>query len=234
MRFPSFTRRVLMREGKLKIIKAQRVRLLGLEDSLRARPTLTLFRQSTRVVGLGERFFQSRSRSVIRFSRDSAHFAAKVLAELSAQSSVVPFSSLSFVSFPISYADNQPTRAQRPPQGEHQVEVSGFGRQPFRRGVCVQCLTRTPKKPNSAIRKVAKVRLTNGYEVISYIPDEGHNLAGALDRARPRRPREGFARRSLSHRSWHARRHRRREAPRSRSKYGVKRPKSQPSKSPPF
>ena len=47
---------------------------------------------------------------------------------------------------------------------------------PFRRGVCVQVMTRTPKKPNSAMRKVAKVRLTNGNEVISYIPDEGHNL----------------------------------------------------------
>jgi len=47
---------------------------------------------------------------------------------------------------------------------------------PFRRGVCVQVMTRTPKKPNSAIRKVAKVRLTNGTEVISYIPDEGHSL----------------------------------------------------------
>ena len=47
---------------------------------------------------------------------------------------------------------------------------------PQRRGVCVQVMTRTPKKPNSAIRKVAKVRLTNGTEVISYIPDEGHNL----------------------------------------------------------
>ena len=47
---------------------------------------------------------------------------------------------------------------------------------PFRRGVCVQVMTRTPKKPNSAIRKVAKVRLTNGMEVIAYIPDEGHNL----------------------------------------------------------
>ena len=47
---------------------------------------------------------------------------------------------------------------------------------PFRRGVCVQVMTRTPKKPNSAIRKVAKVRLTTGYEVIAYIPDEGHNL----------------------------------------------------------
>lgn len=47
---------------------------------------------------------------------------------------------------------------------------------PFRRGVCVQVMTRTPKKPNSAIRKVAKVRLTNGNEVITYIPDEGHKL----------------------------------------------------------
>ena len=47
---------------------------------------------------------------------------------------------------------------------------------PFRRGVCVQVMTRTPKKPNSAIRKVAKVRLTNGTEVIAYIPDEGHSL----------------------------------------------------------
>jgi len=47
---------------------------------------------------------------------------------------------------------------------------------PFRRGVCIQVMTRTPKKPNSAIRKVTKVRLTNGMEVIAYIPDEGHNL----------------------------------------------------------
>ena len=47
---------------------------------------------------------------------------------------------------------------------------------PFRRGVCIQVMTRTPKKPNSALRKVAKVRLTNGFEVISYIGGEGHNL----------------------------------------------------------
>lgn len=47
---------------------------------------------------------------------------------------------------------------------------------PFRRGVCLQVMTRTPKKPNSALRKVAKVRLTNGYEVIAYIGGEGHNL----------------------------------------------------------
>ena len=47
---------------------------------------------------------------------------------------------------------------------------------PQRRGVCLRVFTATPKKPNSALRKVAKVRLTNGYEVISYIPGEGHNL----------------------------------------------------------
>src|SRR5260370_34202393 len=47
---------------------------------------------------------------------------------------------------------------------------------PFRRGVCIQVMTRTPKKPNSAMRKVAKERLTNGYEIIAYIPDEGHTL----------------------------------------------------------
>ena len=47
---------------------------------------------------------------------------------------------------------------------------------PFRQGVCLQVYTRTPKKPNSAMRKVAKVRLTNGFEVIAYIPDEGHSL----------------------------------------------------------
>jgi len=47
---------------------------------------------------------------------------------------------------------------------------------PQRRGVCLQVMTRTPKKPNSALRKVAKVRLTNGHEVIAYIGGEGHNL----------------------------------------------------------
>ena len=47
---------------------------------------------------------------------------------------------------------------------------------PQKRAVCTRVYTTTPKKPNSALRKVAKVRLTNGYEVIAYIPDEGHNL----------------------------------------------------------
>ncbi len=47
---------------------------------------------------------------------------------------------------------------------------------PQKRGVCTRVYTTTPKKPNSALRKVAKVRLVNGYEVIAYIPGEGHNL----------------------------------------------------------
>ena len=47
---------------------------------------------------------------------------------------------------------------------------------PQKRGVCLQVKTQTPKKPNSALRKVARVRLTNGMEVTSYIPGEGHNL----------------------------------------------------------
>jgi len=47
---------------------------------------------------------------------------------------------------------------------------------PFKRGVCVKVFTQTPKKPNSALRKVARVRLTNGMEVTAYIPGIGHNL----------------------------------------------------------
>ncbi len=47
---------------------------------------------------------------------------------------------------------------------------------PFKRGVCVKVTTKTPKKPNSAIRKIARVRLSNGIEVTAYIPGEGHNL----------------------------------------------------------
>ena len=47
---------------------------------------------------------------------------------------------------------------------------------PFKRGVCIRVTTKTPKKPNSALRKVARVRLTNGHEVWAYIGGEGHNL----------------------------------------------------------
>jgi small subunit ribosomal protein S12 len=49
-------------------------------------------------------------------------------------------------------------------------------RGPQRRGVCIRVYTTTPKKPNSALRKVARVRLTNGYEITTYIPGVGHNL----------------------------------------------------------
>ena len=96
---------------------------------------------------------------------------------------------------------------------------------PQKRGVCARVYTTTPKKPNSALRKVARVRLTNGMEVTSYIPGEGHNLQEHSVVLDPRRPRQGPAGRSLSHHPRHAR-HRGRQRPRqSRSKYGAKRPK---------
>ena len=50
------------------------------------------------------------------------------------------------------------------------------GASPFKRGVCLKVFTTTPRKPNSALRKVARVRMTNGREVTAYIPGEGHNL----------------------------------------------------------
>ena len=55
-------------------------------------------------------------------------------------------------------------------------KVPALAKSPQKRGVCTRVYTTTPKKPNSALRKVAKVRLTNGFEVISYIGGEGHNL----------------------------------------------------------
>jgi small subunit ribosomal protein S12 len=51
-----------------------------------------------------------------------------------------------------------------------------FYNAPFKRGVCIKVTTKTPRKPNSAIRKIARVRLTNGHEVTAYIPGMGHNL----------------------------------------------------------
>ncbi len=70
---------------------------------------------------------------------------------------------------------------------------------PQRRGVCVRVYTTTPKKPNSAMRKVARVRLTNSKEVNAYIPGEGHNLSGALNRACPRRSCKGPSGCALPH-----------------------------------
>ena len=55
-------------------------------------------------------------------------------------------------------------------------KVPALQKQPLKRGVCVKVYTTTPKKPNSALRKVARVRLTTGIEVTAYIPGEGHNL----------------------------------------------------------
>ena len=64
-------------------------------------------------------------------------------------------------------------RRQRPASRD---KVPALEKSPQKRGVCVKVYTTTPKKPNSALRKVARVRLSNGHEVTSYIPGEGHNL----------------------------------------------------------
>jgi small subunit ribosomal protein S12 len=56
------------------------------------------------------------------------------------------------------------------------IKTPALEKCPQKRGVCLRVYTRTPKKPNSALRKVTKVRLSNGNEVIAYIPGEGHNL----------------------------------------------------------
>jgi small subunit ribosomal protein S12 len=96
---------------------------------------------------------------------------------------------------------------------------------PFRRGVCTRVYTTTPKKPNSALRKVAKVRLTNGFEIIAYIPGEGHNLQEhSIVLVRGGRVKDlpgvryHIVRGALDAAGVNDRR-------RSRSKYGAKRPK---------
>ena len=70
---------------------------------------------------------------------------------------------------------NQLVRKPRSPK-TYKSASPALANCPQRRGVCTRVYTTTPKKPNSALRKVAKVRLTNGFEVISYIGGEGHNL----------------------------------------------------------
>ena len=73
-----------------------------------------------------------------------------------------------------------PTISQLVRKGREKLAVKGkspaLKESPQKRGVCTRVYTTTPKKPNSALRKVARVRLTNGFEVTSYIPGEGHNL----------------------------------------------------------
>jgi small subunit ribosomal protein S12 len=99
------------------------------------------------------------------------------------------------------------------------------GGSPQKRGVCTQVRTQTPKKPNSALRKVARVRLTNGMEVTAYIPGEGHNLqehSTVLIRGGRVKDLPGvryhIVRGALDSDGVGARR-------RARSKYGAKRPK---------
>jgi small subunit ribosomal protein S12 len=70
---------------------------------------------------------------------------------------------------------NQLIRKGRDPQ-KAKSKVPAMEQNPQKRGVCTRVYTTTPKKPNSALRKVARVRLTNGHEVTAYIPGEGHNL----------------------------------------------------------
>ena len=65
-------------------------------------------------------------------------------------------------------------RPRKKPKKSKKTPALAFS--PQRRGVCLRVYTTTPKKPNSALRKVCKVRLTSGYEVTAYIPGEGHNL----------------------------------------------------------
>src|SRR5512145_1251905 len=97
---------------------------------------------------------------------------------------------------------------------------------PFKRGVCIKVFTQTPKKPNSALRKVARVKLSNGMEVTAYIPGEGHNLQehsivlirGGRVKDLPG-VRYHIVRGTLDAAGVDGRR-------KGRSKYGVKRPKS--------
>jgi small subunit ribosomal protein S12 len=71
---------------------------------------------------------------------------------------------------------NQLVRKGRAGKKKSKKKLPGLQGSPQRRGVCTRVYTTTPKKPNSALRKVARVRLTTGYEVTAYIPGEGHNL----------------------------------------------------------
>src|SRR6056297_823877 len=122
-----------------------------------------------------------------------------------------------------------PTINQLVNQGRHvpakRNKVPAMQACPQKRGVCTRVYTTTPKKPNSALRKVARVRLTNGFEVTSYIPGEGHNLhehsavmiRGGRVKDLPR-VRYHIIRGNLDTQGVKDRRQR-------RSKYGAKRPK---------
>jgi small subunit ribosomal protein S12 len=161
---------------------------------------------------------------LIIFSK-SSDFSKIFLPKISASRSFVVFSLLHSL-----YLAVMPTINQLVRKGRSKIRTKSkspaLDSNPFRRGVCVQVMTRTPKKPNSAIRKVAKVRLTNGSEVISYIPDEGHNLQEhSIVLVRGGRVKDlpgvryHIVRGTLDATGVEKRR-------RSRSKYGVKRPKA--------
>ena len=89
--------------------------------------------------------------------------------------SVSGFAAINQTAFSIMPTINQLVRKGRKKRG-FKTKSPALESCPQKRGVCLQVYTRTPKKPNSALRKVAKVRLTNGQEVIAYIGGEGHNL----------------------------------------------------------
>jgi small subunit ribosomal protein S12 len=119
---------------------------------------------------------------------------------------------------------NQLVRSGRTPK-VYKSKVPALAQCPQKRGVCTRVYTTTPKKPNSALRKVARVKLTNGYEVTAYIPGEGHNLQehsvvmirGGRVKDLPG-VRYHIVRGSLDTAGVDARR-------RGRSKYGAKKPK---------
>ena len=115
-------------------------------------------------------------------------------------------------------------------QFDYKSKASALKRCPQRRGVCLQVKTQTPKKPNSALRKVSRVRLTTGIEVTSYIPGVGHNLQEhsiVLVRGGKVKDLPGvryhIVRGTLDAAGVTDRRQ-------SRSLYGAKRPKQQPAK----
>jgi len=120
---------------------------------------------------------------------------------------------------------NQLVRKGRKPP-KNKSKSPALMRSPQKRGVCLQVKTQTPKKPNSALRKVARVRLTTGQEVTAYIPGEGHNLqehSVVLIRGGRVKDLPGVryhtVRGSLDTQGVDSRRQ-------GRSKYGAKRPKS--------
>src|SRR6266699_852014 len=92
----------------------------------------------------------------------------RAVPELMARTGVVPL--------PVRHRHARRVAPLRPNHREAKENAPALRGKPQKRGVCTRVYTTTPKKPNSALRKVARVRLTNGFEVTAYIPGEGHNL----------------------------------------------------------